>query len=58
MKKRLHLDLEEKVKDTFQMKCLKNKENMTTIVTKFIEAFNRDPKGTLAFINKEYVSKK
>lgn len=54
MKTRLPLDVETKVKTAFKINCIKNEENMSYVLNKFIEAFNKDPKGTLAFINREY----
>lgn len=52
MKVRLPVDLEEKVKKTFQINCLKNDTNMTWIISKFVEAYNSDPKGVREFIEK------
>lgn len=52
MKKRLPVDLDEKVKRTFQMKCFKNKQNMSEIIRKFVEAYNKDSKAVTEFINK------
>ncbi len=52
MKKILPLELEERVKHVFKMNCLKNKENMTTILKKFVFAYNKDSKQVMEFINK------
>ena len=50
MKVRLPIDLEENVKKAFHINCLKNETNMTWIITKFVEAYNRDPEKTKKFI--------
>lgn len=53
MKKRIPLEVEEKIKKLFQINCLKNDENMHTILRKCIEAYNRNPKQFMEFLNKK-----
>lgn len=51
-KKRLPLDVEVDVKKAFQINCLKNDDNMTHILRKFVEAYNKDPQKVKKFITR------
>ncbi len=53
MKTKIIFELEEKVKKTFNIKCLKNDNNMTVFLRKCVEAYIRDSEAFIKFLNQD-----